>query len=254
MSKTAPTAALVVTTINEPVPIMKNLAKAASKANVPFFVIGDAKSPASYLLPAAEFFSLEIQHKRFGAFSQMLPTGHYVRKNLGYLAALETGAQWIVETDDDNDPLPGFLTPPSARLNARTLKAGAAWVNAYDFFGPSQSVWPRGLPLDEIQGGQIQSEQQEKREVDAKIIQGLADENPDVDAVYRLTRPLPVHFDLDAEPLALSANQWCPFNSQNTWFHRDVATLLYLPAYCSFRMTDIWRSFIAQRCLWAVNG
>jgi hypothetical protein len=28
---------------------------------------------------------------------------------------------------------------------------------------------------------------------------------------------------------------------------------LYLPAYCSFRMTDIWRSFVAQRIAWA-NG
>ena len=25
---------------------------------------------------------------------------------------------------------------------------------------------------------------------------------------------------------------------------------MYLPAYCSFRMTDIWRSFIAQRIAW----
>ena len=25
---------------------------------------------------------------------------------------------------------------------------------------------------------------------------------------------------------------------------------LYLPAYCSFRMTDIWRSFVAQRILY----
>ena len=25
---------------------------------------------------------------------------------------------------------------------------------------------------------------------------------------------------------------------------------MYLPSYCTFRMTDVWRSFIAQRCLW----
>ncbi len=28
---------------------------------------------------------------------------------------------------------------------------------------------------------------------------------------------------------------------------------MYLPTWCSFRMTDIWRSFIAQRIAWA-NG
>ena len=28
---------------------------------------------------------------------------------------------------------------------------------------------------------------------------------------------------------------------------------MYLPSYCSFRMTDIWRSFVAQRCLWELG-
>ena len=29
---------------------------------------------------------------------------------------------------------------------------------------------------------------------------------------------------------------------------------MYLPSNCSFRMTDIWRGFIAQRCLWEMGG
>jgi hypothetical protein len=29
---------------------------------------------------------------------------------------------------------------------------------------------------------------------------------------------------------------------------------MYLPSHVSFRMTDIWRSFIAQRCLWALGA
>jgi STELLO glycosyltransferases len=28
---------------------------------------------------------------------------------------------------------------------------------------------------------------------------------------------------------------------------------LYLPSFVSFRVTDIWRSFIAQRCLWELG-
>jgi len=28
---------------------------------------------------------------------------------------------------------------------------------------------------------------------------------------------------------------------------------MYLPAKATFRMTDIWRSFVAQRCLWEIN-
>jgi hypothetical protein len=28
---------------------------------------------------------------------------------------------------------------------------------------------------------------------------------------------------------------------------------MYLPSTCSFRLTDIWRSFVAQRILWAMG-
>ena len=36
-------------------------------------------------------------------------------------------------------------------------------------------------------------------------------------------------------------------------FFVGAVTLLHQPAYCSFRMTDIWRSFVAQRIA-VVNG
>jgi hypothetical protein len=85
--------------------------------------------------------------------------------------------------------------------------------------------------------------------VTCPIQQGLADENPDVDAVYRLTYPLPINFELEAK-LALGKNAWSPFNSQNTYWFKEAFALMYLPSYCSFRMTDIWRSYVAQRIAW----
>lgn len=249
----APLSALVVTSIQAPNAIMRNLARAAVAVGAPFVVIGDRKSPANYDLPGADFLSLSAQHERFGRFSHALPEGHYARKNLGYLAALATGAAWIVETDDDNDPLPGFMEAPPTKMHVRVATEERPWINAYRYFSPSIPVWPRGLPLELL--GDLDAVPPPTREdVETPVIvQGLADDNPDVDAVYRLTRPLPVRFGGD-RPLALDAGQWCPFNSQNTWFHRDVAALLYLPSHCSFRMTDIWRSFVAQRCLWAMGG
>jgi hypothetical protein len=48
-----------------------------------------------------------------------------------------------------------------------------------------------------------------------------------------------------------AGHSWCPFNSQNTSWWPQAYPLLYLPAHCSFRMTDIWRSFVAQRIAWA---
>jgi hypothetical protein len=84
---------------------------------------------------------------------------------------------------------------------------------------------------------------------DCPIQQGLTDDNPDVDAVYRLVLPLPQTFRKERR-IALTNGSWCPFNSQNTTWWPDAFELLYLPSYCSFRMTDIWRSFIAQRIAW----
>ncbi len=247
------TIALVVTTIQAPNAVMEALAMQARTTQAHFYVFGDRKSPPTYSLAGAEYFSLPDQHERFGSFSKALPTGHYARKNLGYLAALDAGADWIVETDDDNYPLNNFLEPPAKRLRCRQLRSSQPWVNAYRHFGPNLPVWPRGFPLENLAGEEMAKTAIEWAEETPAIVQGLADDNPDVDAVYRLTRPLPVRFDPQSAPLSLARGNWCPFNSQNTWIHRDVAVLSYLPAYCSFRMTDIWRSFVAQRCLWEMG-
>jgi len=72
-----------------------------------------------------------------------------------------------------------------------------------------------------------------------------------VDALYRLIMPLPFNF-LVKGPVALRG-AWCPFNSQNTTTFAPAFPLLYLPYDCSFRMTDIWRGFVAQRIAY-LNG
>jgi hypothetical protein len=129
--------------------------------------------------------------------------------------------------------------------------AEGGFVNVYRYFS-DQKVWPRGLPLRHINDPIRDFDDLSIEEVDCPIQQGLADSDPDVDAIYRLTLPLPLSFRTDRR-VALQQGSWCPFNSQNTTWWKDAFPLLYLPAYCSFRMTDIWRSFVAQRIAWT-NG
>jgi hypothetical protein len=82
------------------------------------------------------------------------------------------------------------------------------------------------------------------------VWQGLADGNPDVDAIYRLVTPAePVRFD-KRPPVALGPGQYCPFNSQNTLWSPAAYPYLYLPVTVSFRFTDILRGYVAQRLLW----
>src|SRR5262249_32966791 len=81
------------------------------------------------------------------------------------------------------------------------------------------------------------------------VWQALTDGDPDVDAIYRLTRGEPCYFEARA-PLVLELGTLSPFNSQNTAFRRELFPLLYLPGYVRFRFTDILRGLVAQPIMW----
>lgn len=241
--------ALVITSIasqnNE---VLQQISKEANKQNIQFIVIGDTKSPKEFELAGCDFYSVERQQKlNFGLISKM-PFAHYARKNIGYLQAISKGAEIIIETDDDNYPLNDFWNLREKQVNAYCL-SDKGWINVYKFF-TDKHIWPRGFALENILDDlpKLESEML----VNCPIQQGLADDNPDVDAIYRLTLPLPIKFNKFAN-IALGKNSICPFNSQNTTWFREAFPLMYLPSYCSFRLTDIWRSFIAQRVAWTCN-
>lgn len=239
---------LVITSIaNDQHPVLKQFAKECREHNTPFIVIGDTKSPASFELDGCDFWSVERQQQLPFNFAKSCPTRHYARKNIGYLIAIQNGSTELVETDDDNIPRAEFWNPKTRNVKSREF-VNMDWVNVYHYF-TEKFIWPRGYPLEDLQKKQAELSSLPEKEIDCPIQQGLADENPDVDAVYRLTYPLPLNFELKAK-LALGKNAWSPFNSQNTYWYKDAFPLMYLPSYCSFRMTDIWRSYVAQRIAW----
>jgi hypothetical protein len=240
---------LVVTSISGPNPVLRALADGASGHGVRFIVIGDSKSPADFSLPGAEFVALENQLALPFAYAKLCPERSYTRKNIGYIMAIAGGARFIVETDDDNYPRAEFWEPRDATVTGH-LVSGRGWVNAYHYFSDS-GIYPRGFPLERVRDSETPA-RTEVESLPCPIQQGLADENPDVDAIYRMLFPLPLSFRQD-QSIILGAGRWCPFNSQNTTTFPEVYPLLYLPARCSFRMTDIWRSFVAQRILWTCD-
>lgn len=239
---------LIITSIQAPNPVMREFAESCAANGFEFVVIGDSKSPPGFALDGCRFLDLEAQRSTALSFAKACPHRHYARKNIGYLLAMTAGADMIVETDDDNFPMPAFWEPRRKQRVTRCLDE-AGWTNVYRYFA-DRPIWPRGLPLPFIHTPLPEFEALERRKVLCPIQQGLADANPDVDAIYRLTMKLPFNFRGDVE-IALGRGTWCPFNSQNTTWWPEAYPLLYLPAYCSFRMTDIWRSFVAQRIAWA---
>ena len=242
---------IVVTTINHPTRAVEEILRDTPKLDASFYIIGDTKSPPSFSAPGSIYLDIPAQEQSGFAFGRLAPTRHYARKNVGYLQAARDGCTVIIETDDDNIPLADFWLPRT-RMVEGDLVSEPGWVNAYRYFTDAL-IWPRGLPLDAIHSIAPESRPADGSLVDCPIQQGLADRNPDVDAIYRLVLPLPLDF-LPDRTVVLDRDVWCPFNSQNTTWWREAFPLLYLPSHCSFRMTDIWRSFVAQRICWENGG
>ena len=130
-------------------------------------------------------------------------------------------------------------------------EAGRGFINIYQAF-TKQFIWPRGLPLDRILHPDSFPAIAKEGVAKIGVWQGLADGDPDVDAIYRLTNNRPCNFE-ERPPLVLDEGTLCPFNSQNTAFCKEAFPLLYLPALVTFRYTDILRGLIAQPILWAAG-
>lgn len=159
---------------------------------------------------------------------------------------MELGATSIFDTDDDNIPIDSFYEHEIVRFAEIVKQKG--WCNVYQFFHGSK-IWPRGFSLSHINNI---SKIETFKKISCPIQQGLADGNPDVDAIWRLVMYKNLKFK-GKRNIALSSGVWCPFNSQTTWWFPEAFHLMYLPTFATFRMTDIWRSFIAQKCLWAMG-
>jgi len=244
----------VITTILNPTESVKILSAKHKLLHLgDIAIVADAKGPNAYDLDKCILLTLADQHELFPALASLLPTNHYSRKNIGYLYAIKKEASCIYETDDDNSPnkywYPRSIRHPS---KVRLVKGSSGWVNIYSYFS-DQFIWPRGLPLDLIRDSTLPTELIQYP-IDSPIQQGLVNLSPDVDAIWRLLFDNTFRFNVSIRHSVLvPQNVWSPFNTQTTWWWPVVYPLLYIPSFCSFRMCDIWRSLIAQRCIWELG-
>ena len=270
---------IVITSINYPTASIAKLSKLKGWALV---LVGDLSTPKNWSHPNCVFLSVDDQKKLHFDTHSIVPYRHYGRKNIGYLYAIQHGAEIIYETDDDNELIAGierqvlelhdgpesqkayflpassqqvrsFVSTPISSIDA-TIKEEQMTVNPYHYFG-QPLVWPRGYPLrligDEIP---LRTDQFIVRPL---IQQGLANSDPDLDAIFRLTQSnrrkrIKITFE-ERPPVAISHGLLVPFNSQNTVFHYDAFWALWIPITTTFRVCDIWRGYFAQRLLWELS-
>jgi hypothetical protein len=210
----------------------------------------------------------------------LLPWSHFGRKNVGFLFAILNGAKVIWDFDDDN-----ILETPTKRMDIpkvhnlvgsvkvndlmhRGLTASVSFetyfpenikniaFNPYPLMGaPNRSsCWPRGFPLELIKTQKdIKLVKGSMSMSNVGIIQSLANHDPDIDAIYRLTQPdLPFNFiDSRAQtrglPLAVPPGKYSPYNAQASLHFYSALWSLYLPVTVHGRVSDIWRGYIFQR-------
>jgi hypothetical protein len=187
---------------------------------------------------------------------------------------------------------------------AATEGEGAAWYSARistlpqhdEVFNPfplfdanHNPSWPRGFPSERILakaaggatggtgptvGHDITAHTSRTTRVPARtigVVQYLANNDPDVDALYRLIRPLPLDFPFHGVlPLILPGSTtgttssstpdpisddvpdsahtvYTPYNAQSTLHTQAALWAIMLPSTPHERVADIWRSYIAQR-------
>ena len=238
----------VVTTIQKPTASLQSFCKAISDLGGELIVVGDEKSPTEFELDRCLYLSLEKQKELDFEIVNKVPKNSYSRKMIGYLRALQNGAERIFETDDDNMPLDNFSSVKSDPIEVSIAQGTGGWLNAYSYF-TSQNIWPRGFPLEQLVSKRdIPDLVTSNRFLNKSVIQYLVNHDPDVDAIYRLTQSdnFPITFE-SGRSLLISKGFYCPFNSQSTDWPVELIELMYLPSTCSFR------SFIAQR-IFMENG
>jgi hypothetical protein len=242
----------VVTSINAPTEAVKQLSTISGICQV---VVGDVKSPR-YPPNSGNtvFLSFAEQLKLNYSVIPILPANSFARAAIGYLFAIQHGAELIYDFDDDNtlinisqgsDQLK-YPSPVTATLTAKKSNV----VNPYAYYQKMGSVhiWPRGFPLEFIK--EVDLELEPRRPDNISVFQFLQNLNPDLDAIYRLTHDIPDQFDPAKQNcVAIDSAHYAPFNAQATLFHKNAFFGLILPMSVNGRVSDIWRSFILERLL-----
>lgn len=248
---------LLLTTINFPHPRFLEWLEEFSMA----VVVGDKKTPHEEWEHLASthdritYLSPSRQESLFPQLSEALGWNSYARKNTGYAYIYSLGFKNIFETDDDTFPRSELNVVLSRVMKSEVQakvpvsyveqEAGLElWWNPYDYFASEADVWPRGLPLNQIRKDYDWSYDIESK-VSPRHMQFLVNREPDLDAIFRLTRRQ-LDFEFNQSTTLIDSSRIpTPGNTQAT-LTRDLKEYLYFPSTCSLRVGDIIRSYWIQ--------
>ena len=229
---------IVTTTINPPT---EALIAFSEMSEWDLIVVGDKKTPDElYDHIRCEYYSSADQEKQYPQLSELIGWNSIQRRNLGFLKALEHGAEIIATVDDDNIPLSNWGKDLIVGKEIEVDSFRVAQVFDPISVTNYSHLWHRGFPIQELsRRNSVKSREVITVDVQAAFWNG----DPDIDAICRMEHAPNCEFDGKAFPF--TSQQFSPFNSQNTFLTRKA-----LKSYFMFpgvgRMDDIWASYYLE--------
>lgn len=232
---------VIITTINRPT---ETILKHINNTEYDVIIVGDNKTPDDYKNLNCIYLDIPSQQKLFPELSELLPYNHYCRKNLGYLYAIKKGYKIIYETDDDNIPYDNFDNILQYNNIQMITEQNNTWINIFKYFTNNAYIWPRGFPLSLLKNEPNYLIQNTDKT--PSIINGLVENDPDVDALFRIICNDQDYIKWNKNECILIDNtNVCVFNTQNTfWLNPELFISLLIPCSVSFRYCDILRGII----------
>ncbi len=259
--------AITITTINKPTVIesyLKNILNYGHQ-DVEIIIVGDKKTPSGVgdycakisreSLITVKYLDVDFQKnylKKFPDLEKYLPYNSFSRRNIGDLFAYEEGYDVIIRVDDDNYPteddfirIHGIV---GKNIKTTVLKSENGWYNVCEELIDEENIpfYPRGFPYSKRWLSDQNSTVQ--RKVKVVLNAGLWLGDPDVDAITRLCKPINAikYKKTFGDTFALENGTWCPINTQNTSYSRDIIPASFVPPNVG-RYDDIWSGYLLRK-------
>lgn len=268
-------AAMVLTTIADPVVLegyCVNFTAYGRLEQVQVIVIPDRKTPPEAFLRCAELRKKGLDVlcppvdeqerilRRLGFSPDLVPYNSDNRRNVGYLMAAESGADFLISIDDDNycpaneDYFAEHSVVCGEARRIDVVESNSGWYNLCDLleFKPAYRIYPRGFPYS-ARHHEPDTKIQSQNAV-VRINAGMWLRDPDLDGITWLAAPVRARA-FKGKSIVLGERTWSPVNTQNTALHRDVIPSYYfLPMSDSQtglqidRYGDIFSGYFSQAC------
>jgi hypothetical protein len=240
---------IITTTINEPTEATIKFCEIADKKDFTFVIVGDTKTPHQSYVNLTEkynniiYFNPEAQEKLYPELSEVIGWKTIQRRNIGLVYAYQSGAEIIATVDDDNIPYDSWGDNILLGQEIEVDEYENTSCPYFDAISTTEhnDLWHRGFPIEYLQV-KNNIEYKGKTKIRPMVQAEFWDGDPDIDAICRLSKKPIVKFN-SFEPF--TTKQLTPFNSQNTFIHRDVLKHYSVFPYTG-RMDDIWGSYVLQ--------